>query len=293
MKKIRSIQSGRITKLAVLGYPIAHSLSPLIHNYWIERHGFAATYEAIEVPPLAFLRTLKRLTEEEGYRGLNITLPHKEVALGLCHETDRLARAIGAVNTISERSGKLFGTNTDVYGFVENLREALPDFDFKSGPAVLLGAGGAARAVMHALLLQGCPQIRVANRTLTRALDMQHKAQDPRRVKIFAWEERHEALGDAAIVINATHLGMYGQAPLELYLAKMPSRTVVYDIVYRPQQTDLIILAQRRGNPVVTGLGMLLHQARPAFQSWFGILPDIDAELRRKVETRTEQEFDP
>lgn len=288
MRQKRSIIGTRKTKLAVLGYPIAHSLSPLIHSYWIERYGFSATYEAIEVAPLALLRTVKKLVEEEGYRGFNITLPHKEVALNLCQETDGLARAIGAVNTISERSGKLYGTNTDVFGFVENLRESLPDFDFRSGPALLLGAGGAARAVMHALLLQGCPQIRVSNRTLTRALDMQHKAMDPKRVKIFAWEERHEALSDAALVVNATHLGMQGQTPLELYLAKMPARTVVYDVVYTPLKTDLILLAQRRGNPVVTGLGMLLHQARPAFQSWFGILPDLDSDLRGLLESRLE-----
>jgi shikimate dehydrogenase len=261
-------------KTGVIGHPIAHSKSPLIHNYWIAEHGLNGGYEAIDIPPEDLPEALPRLLRDEGYKGFNLTLPHKEIALGICDEIDDLARAVGAVNTVwIDESGKICGTNTDVFGFIENLGPV------PLGPAVILGAGGAAKAILHGLLQAGISEIRVTNRTRDKAEALAVNG----RVKVFDWDARHDALDRAALLVNTTSLGMYGKPPLEIDLGALPSSAVVNDIIYAPLMTDLLRAAEARGNSVVTGIGMLLHQARPAFEKWYGVLPDVPEDLARKV----------
>lgn len=270
-------------KAAVIGHPVAHSKSPLIHGHWIARHGFRGSYEAIDIAPENLARGVRDLATQ-GYAGFNVTVPHKSAILPLCAELDETAARIGAANTIVVReSGALYATNTDVFGFVENIRAAAPEFDFASGPAVILGAGGAARAAVHGLLRQGCPKIFLCNRTFARAQQIAESCADPSRVRAARWEERAEILSGAALLANTTTLGMAGQPRLEIELAPLDKNAVVNDIVYAPLETELLRAARERGNRVVGGIGMLLHQARPAFASWFGVMPEIDAELLRKV----------
>ncbi len=266
-------------KACVIGHPVGHSKSPLIHGHWVAKHGLDATYTAIDIAPENLEKELIRLTDE-GYSGFNATIPHKEKLFTLCDEIDDLAKTIGAVNTVVNKSGRLHGTNTDVFGFTENIRAARPGFDFTAGPAVVLGAGGAARAVIYALLKEGAPEVRLVNRTKNKA---QGLARDFKRLRVHDWEQRNDALTEANLLVNATSMGMNGQAKLEIDLAKLPPNALVNDIVYTPLMTDLLRDSEDRGNPIVTGIGMLLHQARPAFEAWFGILPDLDAELQKKV----------
>lgn len=267
-------------KLGVIGYPISHSKSPLIHNYWIEQHGFNATYETLEIPPDALAIRIRKLVTEEGYSGFNLTVPHKELALDICDDVDDLARVIGAVNTIVVKGGRLHGTNTDMFGFIENIRKSASDFDFASGPAVVLGAGGAAKACLYGLLQEGVPEIRLINRTREKAESVANL--DP-RIQVLEWEDRSDALAGTALFANTTTLGMEGHRGLDIDLSLLPSDALVNDIVYAPLMTPLLEEAQARGNPVVTGIGMLLHQARPAFEAWFGVLPEVDQALEEKV----------
>lgn len=257
-------------RAAVLGHPIGHSLSPMIHNYWIGKYGLAALYEAIDVPQLALQDTVSRLADL-GYAGFNVTLPHKETMLDLCHAVDDVAQAIGAVNTVRILDGKLHGTNTDAFGFIANLREQQPQWNPAQGSALVLGAGGAARAVLYGLLDAGVPEIMLCNRTLQRAHDLTVAFPGTR---VIGWEEKEKTAQRASLIVNTTSLGMKGQDPLHINL--MGAQGIVYDIVYRPLITPLLAEARRHALPVVTGLGMLLHQARPAFASWFGTMPDVD-----------------
>jgi shikimate dehydrogenase len=264
-----------IRKAAVIGHPISHSKSPLIHNYWLKKYNVNGLYEAIDVAPDRLEASVRDLAEQN-YAGFNVTLPHKEKILGLCDVVDDLARSVGAVNTVTIRAGKIMGTNTDVSGFIENIKTAQPDFNFKKGSAVVLGAGGAARAVVQALSLEGTPEIRIVNRTRAKAdLFVQNYPQ----AKTFDWSQRGEILAQANILINTTSMGMKGQEPLDIDLARLPVTALVNDIVYAPLMTGLLLEAKERGNTIVTGIGMLLHQARPSFNSWFDIMPDIDDEL--------------
>jgi shikimate dehydrogenase len=280
---MKSSSQPPITRLALIGHPVDHSLSPLIHDYWIRRYRLAGEYIALDVPAEKCAATLKKLVKD-GYRGANITLPHKERIIKLCDKIDTLALSVGAVNTLSIRDSKIYGTNTDVFGFIENLKEQAPALDLASGPSVVLGAGGAARAAVYALFNAGAAHIQIVNRTHSTAQELAKHYNNPDRISTATWENRHEALRDAVLLVNTTSLGMAGQPPLELYLARLSDRAVVYDLVYKPLMTDLLVQARRRGNPVVTGLGMLLQQARPAFQSWFGILPDIETPLLLKMQ---------
>ncbi|MCB1530317.1 MAG: shikimate dehydrogenase [Rhodospirillales bacterium] len=267
-------------KTGVIGQPVAHSKSPLIHGYWIEKYGLAGTYEALEIPPENLESGVRKLIEG-GYSGFNVTIPHKESMLSLCDELDETARAIGAVNSVVIKDKKLFGFNTDAFGFVENIRRHQPAFDFTAGAAVVLGAGGAARAVVYALLQEGVPEIVLTNRTEEKARKLASMA--PERVKVADWEDREEALKQAALLVNTSSLGMAGNPPLELSLDYLPPASLVHDIVYAPQMTDLLTAAKARGNEIVTGIGMLIHQARPSFESWFGIRPDVTEELEKLV----------
>jgi shikimate dehydrogenase len=217
-----------------------------------------------------------------GFAGCNLTLPHKIEALPWLDEVDPVAQRIGAVNTLTVRAdGSLHGTNTDAFGFIQSLCEAHSSWQANAGPAVVLGAGGAARAVVWALADAGAPEIRLFNRSHDKAVAMAQEFGAP--VKAFAWSERHAALEGAALLVNTTTQGMQGQPVLGLQLDALPVQALVSDIVYTPLQTDLLLRAASRGNPTVNGLGMLLHQARPAFASWFGVMPEVTPALWTKV----------
>ena len=267
-------------KAAVIGHPVGHSKSPLIHNEWIRQHHLDGSYNAVDIAPDDFEAGIRKLVQD-GYTGWNVTVPHKESMMALCDTVDDTARSIGAVNTVTVREKKLHGTNTDAFGFLENIKQARPGFSFTSGPAIILGAGGAARAVLYGLLQEGVPDIRLTNRTREKAEEL--KAMAPDHITVIDWDKRNEALESANLLVNTTVLGMEGKPPLEINLDALPEQALVNDIVYVPLYTDLLTRAKQRGNPVVTGIGMLLHQARPAFEHWFDIFPDVTAELEKKV----------
>ena len=265
----------------VMGWPIAHSRSPVIHGHWIEQLGLRGAYVPLAVNPVNLPDALKGLSAL-GFAGCNLTLPHKVDALNSVHALDPVARQIGAVNTvIVQADGSLRGTNTDAFGYIQSLREAQPHWRADSGPAVVLGAGGAARAIVWALADAGVKEIRLFNRSPDKARDMAAQFGSP--VKALAWEQRHDALADAGLLVNTTTQGMQGQPPLDIDLSALPQAALVSDIVYTPLQTDLLLRAKLRGNPVVNGLGMLLHQARPGFEAWFGVMPEVTPALWQKV----------
>ncbi|HEV2161536.1 MAG TPA: shikimate dehydrogenase [Stellaceae bacterium] len=267
-------------RACVMGWPIAHSLSPALHGYWLKAHGIAGEYSRLAVAPADLPAALARL-RTEGWRGCNLTIPHKEAALAQLDRVDAAARRIGAVNTIAVENGKLAGFNTDGFGFIENLRAAVPDFDAKAGPAVVLGAGGAARAIIDALGAAGAPAIRLANRSLDRARTLARNFGGA--IEPVPWDRRAAALDGATLLVNATSLGMDKNPPLELDLARLPKTAVVNDIVYAPLETALLKAAKARGNRTVDGLGMLLHQGRPGFELWFGVRPAVTPALRAAV----------
>jgi shikimate dehydrogenase len=274
-------------RAGVMGWPISHSLSPVLHGHWLQRYGIAGSYEAIPVRSEELPAALERL-RKEGYRGTNLTVPHKEAAMALVDEIDDTARRIGAVNTlVLQDDGRLTGTNTDAYGLIENIRAAVPDaLDTRFGgrPVVILGAGGAARAALVGLADCGISEIRIVNRTRARAEALAELIDDPEiNIQAMDWGDAAAALEGAGLLVNTTVLGMTGQAPLALDLAALPGDAVVNDIVYAPLETELLAAARVRGNPGVGGLGMLLHQARAGFRAWFGVDPVVDDELRNAV----------
>ncbi len=264
----------------VAGWPIKHSRSPRIHNYWLRQYGIDGVYVPLAMPPEGAKEAI-RMLPSLGIRGLNVTVPNKEEAYKAMDEVDRWAQRMKAVNTIVVRDGILYGANTDAFGFLESLREALPGWRADVGPAVVLGAGGAARAVVAGLQDEGAPEIRILNRTPERAAAIRDEFGKP--VRPMMWEQRGSALANAALLVNTTSLGMEGQPPLDIDLGKLPENAVVYDIVYVPLETPLLAAARARGNPAIDGLGMLLHQARPGFREWFGTDPTVDQALRDHV----------
>lgn len=263
----------------VIGWPIGHSRSPLIHNYWIGLHRLNAEYRREAVVPERFTEFIGSL-RDRGYVGANITVPHKEAALRLCVPDER-ARAVGAVNTLWYASDVLMGTNTDVEGFLNNLDAATPGWDKGLSTAVVLGAGGAARAVIYALLTRAVERIYLVNRTVARAEAL--KAQFGGAVRPVGWQELTGLLGGAGLLVNTTILGMTGEAPLEVNL-RCPASLVVNDLVYNPLETGLLKNARARGLRTADGLGMLLHQAVGGFERWFGVRPEVTDELRALVE---------
>jgi len=268
-------------KAGVMGWPVAHSLSPALHGFWLERHGIDGSYERLAVPPDRLADALRALASK-GFAGCNLTIPHKEAALPLMELLDPAARRIGAVNTVAVKpDGALAGYNTDGYGFIENLRAEIPGWRADAGPAAVLGAGGAARAIVDALIQKGAPEIVLANRNRARAEQLAKVFGD--KIKVMEWADRTKALAKAKLLVNTTSLGMAGNPPLEIDLAGLPAGAAVCDIVYAPLETALLKAAKSRGLRVADGLGMLLHQARPAFKLWFGVLPDVSPELRRAV----------
>ena len=267
-------------KACVIGWPIEHSRSPLIHNHWLDRYGIEGAYEKRAVAPEEleqFLRTMP----EAGWVGCNVTVPHKEKAFGLVETDDPFTRRLGAVNTVYLRDGRLHGTNTDGIGFVRNLQARAPQWQACGGPAVVLGAGGAARAVVAALIDAGVPEVRIVNRTEERARTL--AGMFGTAVSAHDWMQRADLLSDCPLLVNTTTLGMTGAPRLDLELGRLAPDAVVYDIVYAPLETDLLARARDRGNPVVDGLGMLLHQAAPGFALWFGVEPEVTDALRALI----------
>lgn len=267
------------TKLAgVIGWPVSHSRSPRLHTYWLQQYGIDGAYLPLAVSP-DHLKTVLQGLAYAGFRGVNITLPHKEAALACMDEVTAEARRIGAVNTVVfDRQGRMSGSNTDGFGFCENLLAGYPQWRAEAGPAVVLGGGGGARAVCAALIDRGTPQIFLVNRSLTRAQTLAEDLGD--MISVVPWEERSSVLAQAALLVNTTTLGMSGTPPLDLDLSRLPGSALVTDIVYVPLETPLLREARARGNPVVDGIGMLLHQARPGFALWFGTEPKVTVALR-------------
>jgi shikimate dehydrogenase len=274
-----------MTRLAgIMGWPVTHSRSPVLHGFWLKETGIDGAYLPLPVRPENIEQALRALPIF-GFQGCNLTIPHKQEALSVVDRVEPLARRIGAINTIIiESDGSLEGRNTDAFGFRENLRDAVPDWDPTSGPAVILGAGGAARAIVAALADAGVAEIRIVNRTLTRAASLARDLSTPKvSITIHPWNEVGIAQRHAGLLVNATSLGMAGEPALLLDLSLLPPLTPVVDIVYVPLETDLLATARRRGHPIVDGLGMLLHQGRPGFEAWFGTPVRVTDGLRAAI----------
>ncbi|TPJ61590.1 shikimate dehydrogenase [Mesorhizobium sp. B2-7-1] len=266
-------------KAFVTGHPIAHSRSPKIHGHWLAKYGIDGSYRALDVAPVDFAAFLKSLGAD-GYRGGNVTIPHKEAAFAGVDRRDHAADEIGAVNTLWLEDGLLWGGNTDGYGFAANLDQYALGWA-ANGPAVVLGAGGASRAVIHALKERGVTDIRIVNRTLARAEELgRHFGAG---ISAHGADALGELLGDAGLLVNTTALGMHGNEALAADPSGLPDHAVVTDIVYVPLETPLLAAARARGLKTVDGLGMLLHQAVPGFERWFGRKPEVTSELRRMI----------
>jgi len=265
----------------LLGYPVAHSRSPVIHNHWLAEHGIAGRYVLFPVPPEKLEDAVRGLSAL-GMRGCNVTTPHKQAVFPLLDRVDDLARLIGAVNTVVvEKDGTLTGFNNDGNGFIQSLRDASPSWRPDSGPILVLGAGGASRAVVASLAAQGANEIRLANRSREKAEEIA-AAVGP-VVKVLPWEQRADALDGVALLANATSLGMAGKPPLDIALDRLPPHALVGDLIYIPPETPLLAAARARGNVTVNGLGLLLNQARPAFNAWFGVMPEITPALLKAI----------
>lgn len=266
-------------KAFVTGHPIKHSRSPRIHGHWLAEHGIDGSYEAIDVAPADFAAFLASL-RKNGYRGGNVTIPHKEAAFAQVARRDGAAEQIGAVNTLWFEDGDLWGGNTDAHGFAANLDEHAPGWD-ENGPAVVLGAGGASRAVIHALQQRGISDIRIVNRTLARARELGDRFGPG--ITAHGLEATGELLADAGLLVNTTALGMHGNEGLSADPSGLPDHAIVTDIVYVPLETPLLAAARACGLKTVDGLGMLLHQAVPGFERWFGVRPQVTAGLRALI----------
>lgn len=266
---------------AIVGYPVSFSRSPMLHGFWLKHYGLAGEYGRCEVAPdgaQAFFADFER----HGLAGCNVTAPHKEAAFAALDEPDDTARALGAANTLWLQDGRLFGANTDVYGFLANLDDAAPGWDAMDAPALVFGAGGASRAIVYGLLQRGVGRVLLANRTKARAEQVaaQFNIAGAARVTPLSWDEGEARMGEARLLVNTTSLGMKGKPALELDLTALPGDAVVADLVYVPLETPLLKRARGRGLRAVDGLGMLLHQGVPGFERWFGVRPHVTRELR-------------
>ncbi len=262
-------------KACVIGWPIAHSRSPLIHNYWLKKYGIDAVYEKKAVEPENVAQFIANLAASE-FIGCNVTIPHKETAFQAVAKADEIASRLGAVNTVYLKDGVVCGTNTDGEGFIASLRHAHPAFDLRNKTAIIIGAGGAAKAIIGALLDEGVKKIGIINRTRERIHDLQ--AQFGSGIYEIS-ETINDALKSCGLLVNTTSLGMEGQPPLELEIQSLSPNALVADIVYTPLETAFLAKARKRGNPVLGGLGMLLHQAVRGFELWFGVKPEVTDEL--------------
>ncbi len=271
----------RIPLAGVIGSPVAHSRSPALHGFWLRRYGIAGHYIPMEIAPADLAEAL-RMLPRLGFVGCNVTLPHKEAVIGLADIVTDRAALIGAANTlIFRKDGKLHADNTDGIGFLNNLRQEAPHWQAAAGPAAVFGAGGAARGVVSALLEAGAPEVRIANRTRPRAESL--RADFGARVQVVDWTQGGNMIEDAMTVVNTTSLGMAGKAEFRIPLDALNPRALVTDIVYNPLDTPFLRAAREAGCTTVDGLGMLLHQAVPGFERWFGTRPVVDAETRAAV----------
>lgn len=266
----------------VMGWPVMHSRSPLIHNHWFDKQGLTGRYVPLAIAPerlQAALRALPAL----GFAGCNLTIPHKQAAMAWVDEVHETARLIGAISCVTVRAdGSLLGSNNDAFGFMRNLKQSQPQWRASDGPAVVIGAGGGARAVCHGLLAQGVQEVRVVNRSAQAAAKL--AAALGSAVRTHPWKDRNDVIDGAALVVNTTSQGMVGQGQLDVSLEKLAANAIAADIVYIPLETPFLAAAGARGNATVSGLGMLLHQGPLAWRSWFGIEPEVTDELRRLVE---------
>ena len=266
---------------AVIGWPVRQSVSPVLHSHWLKQHGMKGAYVALPIEPANFGRCVSTLPLM-GFAGASVTVPHKEAAFALVSSLDEDSRATGAVNTLVFKEGGVAGMNTDVRGFAASLAETLGADTARKGPAAVLGAGGAARAIVLALQRAGSPEIRLINRTPSRSDTLARAAGGA--VRSVSWGDWKAALTDAALLVNTTSLGMTGKPPLEIALDHLPSHAAVADIVYNPLETALLRAAKARGHRTMDGLGMLMHQAVPAFAAWFGVTPSVTPELRAELQ---------
>ena len=272
----------RFLLAGVMGWPVMHSRSPMLHNHWFRQYDLAGSYVPLAIRPEGLAAALRAL-HPLGFAGVNLTIPHKQQALTIVDEVDTVARSIGAISCVVVRpDGSLAGTNNDCWGFIENLRQEQPGWRADAGPIVVIGAGGGSRAVCYGLAQDGAREIRLVNRTFARAKGIADEFGAP--IEVVSWEQRDDALEDAAMVVNTTSLGMIGQPALDISLDKLPANAIAADIVYIPLETPFLAAARRRGNRTVNGLGMLLNQGRPAWKAWFGLEPDVTAELRAMIE---------
>lgn len=276
------MSDARFVLAGVMGWPVAHTRSPAIHNHWIAKHGLKGAYVQLPVHPdrlEAAIRGLPAL----GFAGCNVTVPHKVSAMRFMDEVHPAAQRVAAINTIVvQPDGRLLGMNNDGAGYIQSLRDADAAWRGDAGPALVLGAGGAARAIVVALLDEGVPEVRIANRTPEKAQALADAFGS--RVKVVPWAERNAAMAGVSLLVNTTTQGMHGQGELDVQLHDLPQEAMVSDAIYIPMETALLAQARLRGHRTVNGLGMLLNQARPAFQSWFGVLPEVTPELRALVQ---------
>lgn len=275
------MSAGKFILAGVVGEPISHSKSPVLHGHWLQKYGIKGQYVPLEVAQKDLETTLRTLPKM-GFAGLNVTIPHKERALAIADHVSDRAVLIGAANTLIYRAdGTIHADNTDGYGFIQNIKSAYPDWSAKDGPVALFGAGGAARAIIVALLNDGAEEIRISNRTRARAEAL--RAEFGAHLHVFDWVKAGNMLDGAATVVNTSALGMVGKPDLRVPLDALSKNALVTDIVYTPLQTNLLQHAQSIGCRTVDGLGMLLHQAVPGFERWFGQRPEVDDDLRRVV----------
>jgi shikimate dehydrogenase len=272
----------RFCLAGVMGWPVLHSRSPRLHNYWFAKHGLMGSYMPLAIRAEG-LRAALRALPALGFAGCNLTIPHKETAFAIVDEVDETARRIGATNCIVVRpDGSLLARNYDGWGWAESIVQAAPGWLADAGPIAVMGAGGGARAVVVTLAERGAKEIRLVNRTFERAKRLESEIGAP--VRAVAWADRATALDGVMMLVNTTSQGMVGQPALDLALDKLPRSALVSDLIYIPKETPLIAAARARGNPTVNGLGMLLNQARPAFRDWFGVMPEVTPELRGMIE---------
>lgn len=268
-------------RACVIGWPIEHSRSPLIHGHWLTRYGIEGTYTKVAVRPEEVAEFLRALSGH-GYVGCNVTAPHKEAAFRAAARVEEDARVVGVANTLWLEDGVLRATNTDTYGYMAHLSRSAPDWKGAGSVAAVIGAGGAARAIVYGLIRAGVRQVRVFNRSLERAQGLAADLGGD-RVRACSLDGLDDGIADAGLIVNTTTLGQKGQPPLDVDLARAPSSCVVSDIVYVPLETPLLAAARRRGLVAVDGLGMLLHQAVPGFERWFGVRPEVTEELRAVI----------
>jgi shikimate dehydrogenase len=272
------MSAAKIPLAGVIGHPIAHSKSPRLHGHWLRKLGLAGHYVPMDVAPQNFEEVLRALPKA-GYVGVNVTVPHKEAALRIADDVTDRAALIGAANTLTfTADGRIHADNTDGYGFIANLRQTAPDWDPAAGPAVVLGAGGAARAILSSLVDAGVPEIHLSNRTQARAEAL--KADFGNKIKVVDWVQAGNVLEDATTVVNTTSLGMMGHPELRVPLDGLQKGALVTDLVYNPLQTRLLREAEEMGCVTVDGLGMLIHQAVPGFERWFGQRPEVETDIR-------------